>query len=95
MLVQQLAEVVDRRRGVRLVVQNRQLDLAAGDAAGLVDLVDGELDAVGLGSPERRAGSALGDDRADDVRLAGGGDRMPGGGRDDQREAERDGGETK
>jgi hypothetical protein len=71
MLVDELPEIVDRSRRVGLIVEDRQRDRMPVDAAGLVDLVDGHLHAVGLGPAERRTGSAQREDRSDHVRLGG------------------------
>ncbi len=68
-LVEQLAEVVHRRRRIRLIVEDRQLDRVSVDPAGLVDLLDGHLHAVRLRTPERRTRAALRENGADDVRF--------------------------
>ena len=75
-----LDEPFDRRRpclGVRLVVDDRQLDRAAGDPAGGVELVDGELHAVADLHAPRRERSGQRRQHADDDRLTGRRRRVP------------------
>ena len=69
-----LGETFDPARpclGVRLVVDDRQLDRTAGDPAGRVELVDGELHAVADLHTPRRERSGERRQHADDDRLTG------------------------
>src|SRR4029077_9462620 len=72
----QLLGVLDRLRGLPLVVAEQHLKLATEDASLGVDLLDGHLDAGAVRAREGRADAAVAVDVADlDRRLGRGGTR--------------------